>query len=169
MNTIPPKWQKIDNIFTDFPGYNCFGCSPFHDHGLNLEFYYDPEEVAVVSPISYIKEEFAGFPGILHGGFQGLMLDEIMFWAVYRIYNKLTVTASMNIRFKKPVSTLEPMLLKAKVRESRKNKIFKVEGWLEKGTEILSSGQGVFVVPPRDSFQQAFGENPMPEKFSVLF
>jgi uncharacterized protein (TIGR00369 family) len=94
--------RKIKNIHLhDDPNvYQCFGCSPFNDLGLHLEFWEDGDEV-----VSFWKPRqlLQGYPNVLHGGIQSTLLDEIGGWIVYVKCGTVGFTAEMKVRFKKPV------------------------------------------------------------------
>lgn len=165
MNT---KWLKIENIFLDFPNYNCFVCSPSHKNGFRLEFFFDPETQTVVSPVLVAEKDFAGFPGVLHGGFQAMLLDEIMFWAVYHFYNKMTVSGSMEIKYQKPVLMEYPLLLRSRVIKNS-GRIFKTEAFLEReDKEVLTFASGVFIIPRKEEFEKTLN-TALPKKFHNLF
>ena len=56
--------------------YNCFGCSPFNEFGLHLEFWEDGDElVAKWQP----RKSLEGWMGVLHGGIQATLLEEKVF------------------------------------------------------------------------------------------
>lgn len=160
---------EIENIFLDFPHYNCFGCSPTHNWGFRLKFFYNNLEDFVFSIVNDPKEEMAGFPGILHGGFQGLLLDEIMFWAVFQKYQKITVTSRINIKYAKTVRTKSPLIIKSKVLKSLKDKIFTVLAWIESNNEKLSEAEGRFVAPNLEQFKEATKNQSIPQKFLKFF
>ncbi|MFW5916489.1 MAG: PaaI family thioesterase [Bacteroidota bacterium] len=44
-----------------------------------------------------------GYLNVLHGGIQSTLMDEIASWVVYVKVKRAGVTASMNIKFRKPV------------------------------------------------------------------
>jgi len=159
------NWQEIENIFLDLPNYNCFVCSPFHSYGFRLKFFYDPDEAVVVSPVEPAKDELAGFPNVLHGGFQAMLLDEVMYWAVQHFYKKIPVTASIDVEYQKIVRTREPLLLKAKVVKVLRGRTFDVEGSIESDKEILVSARGRYVVPRLEDFKRLTGLTDVPEKF----
>jgi len=94
--------RKIKNIhLNDDPEvYQCFGCSPYNDFGLHLEFWEDNDEV-----VSYWNPRpiLQSYPKVLHGGIQSTLLDEIAGWVVYVKCGTVGVTAEMKVRFKSPV------------------------------------------------------------------
>ena len=91
---------KIENIFDKIEGYNCFACGPHHPFGLHLEFFYDSEKDEVFSPL-HLDTFFAGFPGIVHGGIQTTILDELAFWGIWVKWGKTGFTYDLNVKFKK--------------------------------------------------------------------
>jgi uncharacterized protein (TIGR00369 family) len=92
--------RKIHNPFRDREGYHCFGCSPKHLSGLQMTFHeHEGEIISTWEP----KPQFAGYQGVLHGGIQATLIDEIASWVVYVIVKAAGVTSSMNVRYIKPV------------------------------------------------------------------
>lgn len=94
--------KKINNPFAGREGYDCFGCSPDNHHGLKLEFWLDMENRTVETkwnPIDYLQ----GYTGVLHGGIQATIMDEIASWAIYVLLETGGVTSKMEIRYLKPV------------------------------------------------------------------
>jgi uncharacterized protein (TIGR00369 family) len=94
--------RKIKNIhLKDDPEiYQCFGCSPYNEYGLHLEFWEDGDEV-----VSFWKPKsiLQSYPKVLHGGIQSTLLDEIAGWLVYVKCGTVGVTAEMKVRFKSPL------------------------------------------------------------------
>ena len=92
--------QKIHNPFRSKKGYKCFGCSPDHPTGLQMSFYEEGDEIiAIWEP----KPQFEGYHGVLHGGIQATLMDEIASWVVYVKVKVAGVTSFMNVRYHKPV------------------------------------------------------------------
>lgn len=94
--------RKIKNIhLADNPEvYQCFGCSPHNQLGLQLEFWEDGDEV-----VSYWNPRpvLQSYPNVVHGGIQSTLLDEISGWLVYVKCGTVGLTAEMKVRFKQPV------------------------------------------------------------------
>jgi uncharacterized protein (TIGR00369 family) len=111
--------HKIHNPFRTREGYNCFGCSPDHVSGLQLTFYEDGDElISTWEP----KSQFEGYHGVLHGGIQAAILDEIGSWIVYVKVKVAGVTSSMDVRYHKPVYLSGgPITIRSKVVRMRRN------------------------------------------------
>ena len=111
--------KKIINPWEGMSGYNCIGCSPDHPFGFHLHFYEDGEDiVSQWQPTT----DFQGWVNTLHGGIQALLLDEICGWVVTRKLQTAGVTSRMETRYKRPISTSEPMLtLRAQVVEQKRS------------------------------------------------
>jgi uncharacterized protein (TIGR00369 family) len=111
--------RKIRNPFAGVEGYNCFGCSPDNEYGLQLSFVEEGDElIAQWSPKAFLQ----GYSNILHGGIQATLMDEIASWVVYVIIKTSGVTSSMNVRYLKPVNMDDPHLtLRARVKGMRRN------------------------------------------------
>lgn len=96
--------KKIINPFIEIGNkhnYNCFGCSPFNEIGLQLDFWEDGEElVAKWQP----RKSLEGWNGILHGGIQATLLDEMGGWVIMIKMKTAGVTAEMNVEYLKPLT-----------------------------------------------------------------
>ncbi len=69
----------------------------------------------------------------LHGGIQAVLLDEVCGWVVFHKLKTAGVTAKMEMRYHKPVSTLQDYIrLRAYLKEMRRN-IAIVQGEIYKG------------------------------------
>jgi len=99
--------RKLHNTFSTLEDYNCFACSPIHPFGLHLEFYYD-DDLSEVSCQLNPDILFAGFPGILHGGIQATILDEVAFWGSWAKLGKTGFTYDLSVKYKRkcPVQTM---------------------------------------------------------------
>lgn len=92
--------RKIHNPFREREGYHCFGCSPDHVTGLQMSFYEESDElISTWEP----KPWFEGYHGVLHGGIQATLMDEIASWVVYVKVKVAGVTSHMDVSYHKPV------------------------------------------------------------------
>ena len=73
-------------------------------------------------PVTRDREAVLSWIDTLHGGIQATLLDEICGWVVFYQLQTSGVTAKMEMRYRKPVSTLWPYIrLNAKLVEQRRN------------------------------------------------
>jgi uncharacterized protein (TIGR00369 family) len=137
MVTIP----KV-TLNTDLDEGLCFGCGANNPIGMKLKFSRDGD---------WLRTEFVpdkmhqGWPGLLHGGILGCLLDEVMSNAAYFSGNTC-LTASINIRLRQPVSVEERLVVTARIVRHRK-KLIETEGrvCLEDGTIIAEGTAKQFV------------------------
>ena len=78
----------------------CFACGSRNPFGLRLRFERDGERVVTRFAA---REEYQGFPGYLHGGVIVALLDEVMSRVSLVMDDRWTMTAGMDVRFRKPV------------------------------------------------------------------
>lgn len=120
----------------------CFGCGVNNPIGLKLKFTRDGDG---------LRTEFTpdkthqGWPGLLHGGILGCLLDEAMSNVVYATGNTC-LTASITIRLKQPIKVEVPLVITARITRHRK-KLIETEGWvcLEDGTVVAESTAKQFI------------------------
>lgn len=94
---------------------NCFVCGENNPGGLRLNFEIDQEKQTLKT--TFIASSiYQGYDGIVHGGIVSTLLDEAMAKLAYELgYN--TVTASLEIRFKKPAPILERLSICGEITE----------------------------------------------------
>jgi len=129
--------KKIRNPWKEEPDnrhdYNCFGCSPFNEIGLHLEFWEDGEElIAKWQP----RKSLEGWMGVLHGGIQATLLDEVGGWLVMIKMKTAGVTSEMNVTYLKPVKVSKGEL-------TVKGHLVSVDGRIAKISCSLIDGTGV--------------------------
>lgn len=119
----------------------CFGCGRHNPIGLHLVFEPDGEGVATrYTP----RPEDQGFPNVMHGGLLALLLDEAMFWAMYRD-GIFAVTARMETRFRRPVALDAPLTVRACVQRRRGRRIEVQATVSGEAGETFAEASGLFV------------------------
>ena len=117
---------------------NCFVCGRNNSGGLHLSFEIDPEKQTLQTTF-VAGPTFQGWDGIVHGGIVSTLLDEAMAKLVYELGYQ-AITASLEIKFKKPASILEPLFVYGEIAEISKRLIkAKSRVTREDGT-ILATG-----------------------------
>lgn len=131
--------------------HGCFGCGELNEAGLHLQFYALPDNGGVWAPWEPTTS-FEGYGGVVHGGIVSTVLDEIMAWALYQ-RACWAVTASIQVRFRKPVQVGEAVRLVGTVVRDR-GRLFDVHGEVRRASDgvVLAEAEGVFMrVPPAQS------------------
>jgi uncharacterized protein (TIGR00369 family) len=120
----------------------CFGCGRNNPIGLKLKFTRDGDT---------IRTEFTpdrnhqGWPGLLHGGILGALLDEAMSNIAYAT-GSTCLTASINIRIRQPIRVEVPLVVTARITRHGK-RLIETEGrvYLKDGTVVAESTAKQFV------------------------
>ncbi len=105
-------------IVNDWPENYCFGCSPFNERGLKLVFVQTGEQTVECSYTA--ADHLEGAPGIVHGGIQATLLDEVMGTAVRTLcpHEQPIVTAEFALRYRRPARVGEPLTLRAAIERA---------------------------------------------------
>ena len=122
--------------------YNeCFVCGAKNPYGLHLQCRY--EDGVALAEVK-IPGQYAGYPGVVHGGIVTALLDEIMAKAIEQT-GVWSVTANLEVRFRNPVPTESMLYLRGEIAKGG-GKIFRTKGSvsLEDGT-VAAEATGVFV------------------------
>jgi uncharacterized protein (TIGR00369 family) len=86
----------VENPFVGIDSYRCFGCDPDNPIGLRLVFHRSGD---VVTATWDPRSELEGYPGVVHGGIQATLADEIGGWYVYAVLGTAGVTKELSINY----------------------------------------------------------------------
>lgn len=117
---------------------NCFVCGTNNPNGLRLSFEIDKEKQTLKSTF-IASATFQGWDGIVHGGIVSTLLDEAMAKLIYELGYE-AVTASLEIRFKKPAPILEPLSIYGEITEVHKRVIRARAQIASKDGTVLATG-----------------------------
>jgi uncharacterized protein (TIGR00369 family) len=121
---------------------NCFACGPENPIGLHLSFERNGEDG--VRAETTLAQLFQGWKGIAHGGIAITLIDEAMAHAAAFAGHR-GVTASMNVRFRKPVPLGTPVTIFGRISWQRRN-VLGVEAEVRDAAGVtLIDGEGKFV------------------------
>ena len=122
-------------------GY-CFGCGPENPIGMKVDFENLGKEG--VRAQTTLAPEFQGWRGFAHGGIAISLLDEAMAHAAgYAGYRG--VTASMNVRFRKPIPLGQPLVVTGRVAWIRRKVLGVKAEVCDAHGSVLLEGEGHFV------------------------
>lgn len=123
--------------------HDCIICGMDNPAGLKAPFY-EMEDGSVVSKFIY-QDIHQSYPGRAHGGMITCMLDELVGRAIWTI-EPLTwgVTASISVRFHKPVPLNQELMAIGKVVKNNRF-IFDAEGVIkDKNGTVLASAKATY-------------------------
>jgi acyl-coenzyme A thioesterase PaaI-like protein len=125
----------------------CFTCGLKNQSGLKASFFEleNKELVAIISP----REEHQGYPGRLHGGIAGAILDETIGRAILILdENVWGVTVELNTKFLKPIPLNEQLRVVGRITRDTK-RIFEGTGEiLLSNGDIAVSASGKYLKMP---------------------
>jgi len=122
---------------------NCFVCGKNNPNGLRLSFEIDKEKQTLKTTF-VASPTYQGWDGIVHGGILSTLLDEAMANLVYELGYQ-AVTASIEIRFKKPAPILKPLLIFGELTEVSKRLIRAKAHIAQEDGAILATGTSTFM------------------------
>jgi acyl-coenzyme A thioesterase PaaI-like protein len=132
----------------------CFICGVENPVGLHLHIYETaPGEVEA----SYTApEHFQGYPGVLHGGIVGAILDELSGRALMGsdpMEPRFMFTAKLEIKYRKNVPIGVPLRIVGRAGRSRSRS---AEGWAgiydARNEELLAEANSLLINVPPDQF-----------------
>lgn len=129
----------------------CFACGPRNPWGLRLHFERDGDRILTRFTA---KEEYQGFPGYLHGGVITALLDEVMSRVSLVLENRWTITAGVDVRFRKPVFIGQEVIAIAEHLETSRRVVKSQAKMLLPDDSVAANATGKFVYVPETTLAQ---------------
>lgn len=131
-----PEW-----IVMDGPEDMCFGCGQRNELGLRLRFQLFEDgsvEASYTTP-----EHFAGATGVVHGGIQAALLDEVQGIAVHSAVGPEVriVTADFRLRYRRPVPDQTPLTIRGRIKRRDDPSYFTEAEILDASGEVLTQAE----------------------------
>lgn len=156
--------REIENIFLDFPGYGCFACDPRNDKGLRLKFFADDEKGDVFTKI-VPEKHLQGFPGILHGGIQCALVDEVAYWTMFDKHKKIALTAKIDMEFLRPVGTESELVVRGRIMEEEERRVSVLVKIIGEGNKVCTRSRVEYIIPKREVTYRVMGKERFTDKF----
>lgn len=130
---------------------NCFVCGQESKNGLRVSFQVTDEGArAEFTP----SEEFEGFKGIVHGGILCALMDEAMWKTINGIAGALTLTAKMEVSFKRPAHVGNLLIIEGFITD-RKRRLFETRAVISDTDGItVAEATGVFIEPNKGAREE---------------
>lgn len=132
----------VERVRREYDG--CFACGRDNHFGLHLDGWAldaDGYTTASFQP----RPEYRGAGDSLHGGVAATALDEALVWAGILSEGVLTVTGTLDLRFRKPLTIHRLITARARVEE-RRGKRLTISGHLDAGDGPAVEGRGLYLV-----------------------
>lgn len=100
------------------PDQGCFGCGPNNHTGMKLQFAVEGDEVVTTF---HGREGWEGPPGILHGGLQATLADEIGAWTLVGLLGRFGFTTSAELRWVRPARLDTPIEARGRIVDTTDN------------------------------------------------
>lgn len=145
------------------PDQRCFGCGPHNESGMKLRFAVDGDQVVTTF---HARDGWEGPPGIVHGGLQATLADEIGAWTLVGLRQRFGFTATAQLRWLRPARTADPIEARGEiVEESEAGATVKIK--LSQGGRTVLSGRIRYVYATVDQAESMLGR-PLPEAWKKL-
>jgi acyl-coenzyme A thioesterase PaaI-like protein len=129
--------ELADRIRSHFDD-GCYACGRTNPIGLRVDGFRQigDDLIAEFTP----RTEHRGGPGVLHGGIAATVMDEILAWAGMVSERLVVVTATLELRYRKPVTIGdEPLMLKGRL-DDRNGRRLRLSGSLiSQGVEAVTA------------------------------
>lgn len=142
----------------------CFGCGPFNDRGMQLRFEKDGD---VVRTRTTPTKGWDGPPGVLHGGLQATLIDEVAGWTLVGFLGRIGLTTSMNVRYMRPVRLGEELVAEGTIA-SREGEIVTVKAKVLQGGRACALGRVSYALVDGHRAEQNMGQR-LPPGWGALF
>lgn len=130
----------VDNDF-------CFACGTKNPLGLHLCFYREGGGLSTrVAP----KPHWQGWDGVMHGGIQATIFDDLMSNHLFRVERVWAVTVELSTRFRKPVQLDRDIVFRSSVAKVS-GRLWELAGECAAADEpgvVLTTATGRFLQVP---------------------
>jgi acyl-coenzyme A thioesterase PaaI-like protein len=141
-----PPWSDPHAVIhrvQEVYGHECFACGRDNPLGLALRFvdFADGRVSAAFTP----RPGHRGAPGVLHGGIAATALDEILVWAGILTEGVVSVTGTLDLRYRRPLTVDREIVARGKV-DDRSGRRLRLSGSLELDGRPAVEGSGIYLV-----------------------
>lgn len=123
---------------------HCVVCGSANDRGLHVAFTRDDD--GAVTAVFGCHHDYAGYPNVLHGGVVASLLDGAMTNCLFA-HGHSGLTAELSVRFRHPVRTDTPLVVRAWVEQSHRH-LHKLRAECRQNGTIMACASGKFIEHP---------------------
>ena len=122
---------------------DCYACGLANPIGLRLDGFHRRSATEIGASF-HPRPEHRGTVGSLHGGVIAAALDETCAWTAVLLADTLAVTATLDIRYRKPADTEQPLTLIGTLGEGSGRRL-RIGARLMRDGDVVAQATGVFL------------------------
>ena len=122
---------------------HCYACGPANPVGLHIDGFRRRSPSEIVGTFTP-RPEHRGTVGSLHGGVIAAALDETCAWTAVLLADTMAVTATLDIRYRKPVGTGDPLTLLGELGD-RSGRRLRLRASALRDDAVVAEARGVFL------------------------
>lgn len=122
----------------------CFACGPSNPLGLQIDSF-EVDDEGNVSASFMPRSQYRGAGDTLHGGIAATALDEILVWAGILTEGVMSVTGTLELKYRRPLTVNHPVTASARVDERRGRRLM-VSGTLSDAVGVAVEGKGLYLM-----------------------
>ncbi len=142
----------------------CFGCGPHNPHGLRMRF---EREGDIIRSRLTLGSGYDGPPGILHGGLQALIADEVAGWTLVGLKGRIGLTTSLQIRYIGSLRLGTEVIAEGRL-SSEQDGLATISVTLKQGDKTGAMARATFALPDVQKITEVL-EAPLPEGWDRFF
>ena len=142
---IPNNWE-----------FNCFGCSPANEYGLQLRFYLSERGCCAEYAV---PDYFCGFNKWVHGGIIASMLDEVAAWSIISHLFKVGITREITTKFLNPVQAKTQIRIEGEIVSSDEKSAIVQSRIISKEGLLLAKADSKWSLPSTSTLAKVAGMN----------
>ncbi|GAB4254883.1 MULTISPECIES: PaaI family thioesterase [Deferrisoma] len=132
---------------------SCFFCGTENPRGWGIRYRVEPSTGRVEGAVR-ADPAFCGYPGVVHGGIQAALLDDVMYWAVAWRAGTSSVTVGLSTRFRAVAPTGAELRLEARVVSSDERDVRAAGTLLGPDGRVLCEAEGTYRLHAREVFER---------------
>lgn len=142
----------------------CFGCGPHNEHGLRMRFERQGE---LVRSRILLGAGYDGPPGILHGGLQAMIADEVAGWTLVGLRGRIGLTASLQIRYIASLRLGQEIIAEGRI-SSESEGLSTVQVVIRQGERTGAMVRATFALADVAKMEEVL-QGPLPEGWARFF
>ncbi len=140
MDDIAALVDRVRRQYDD----ECFACGRDNPLGLHLDDFARQDDTVTASFTP--RAEYRGTEGVLHGGVAAAALDELLVWAGILTHGVMSVTGTLDLRFRRPATMGQAFQVRARVDERRGRRLLASGEMIDAAEREVVTASGLFLV-----------------------